>query len=373
MKKTRTLGRLCLSLLLCFAMLGCTAFAAEIEPRARYSKESTHKAISADGYNFHAWTTAYYGDDYCTSVWIENDSGEKFPTDMIELTAFVADQNKKVVRTRGPIHGGVGSSFLTVQCDPIDSYFTPAYFSGKIKINYRGGGAYTGESPTLRYENGKFQEYSSFSSARSVPDFPLNSQGLTYGSILDGEPDLVAAVGVDGVEGYVLYTDLCPEFFTTRALDAYNQRLEENNLIPLFDLELNRIGWFAIDIPSEMEYNPLLEEEIQNRLVQSASVLQAEDPEPLNTSWDDCPWLEELSEGLVNGDYPRNAKGQTFGSILQVNIVGYKPDWISCVGDNGVSGYFSAIAEKHHCQGIGGDVVDVYDMEGNIVDQFTFS
>lgn len=98
-----------------------------------------------------------------------------------------------------------------------------------------------------------------------------------------------------------------------------------------------------------------------------------QDLEFLDTSWDDCPWLEEFSTNLVNGDYPRNAKGEPFGSHLDFHIVGYKPDWISCIGDHGVSGYFSAIAEKHLWQGIGDNVVDVYDMDGNIVDQFTFS
>ena len=47
-----------------------------------------------------------------------------------------------------------------------------------------------------------------------MAEFPRNARGQTYGSMADvpygGEPDLIRAVAVSGVEGYVARTDLMP-------------------------------------------------------------------------------------------------------------------------------------------------------------------
>lgn len=49
--------------------------------------------------------------------------------------------------------------------------------------------------------------------SKSPTTFSINSKGLTYGSALNAtsreeEPDLIAAIGVDGTEGYVYASDL---------------------------------------------------------------------------------------------------------------------------------------------------------------------
>jgi hypothetical protein len=46
--------------------------------------------------------------------------------------------------------------------------------------------------------------------ADEIPDFPVNENGLTYGSGGFGanNPDLILAIGIDGTTGYVLRTDL---------------------------------------------------------------------------------------------------------------------------------------------------------------------
>lgn len=66
--------------------------------------------------------------------------------------------------------------------------------------------------------------------------YSVNSRGETYGStllaeVVGYEPDLISAVGVDGVEGYIRYEDVCPNTF----------RMGE---IPLYDQEGTVIGTF---------------------------------------------------------------------------------------------------------------------------------
>ena len=45
---------------------------------------------------------------------------------------------------------------------------------------------------------------------------------------------------------------------------------------------------------------------------------------------------------LVNGDYPTNSKGETYGSETLTPIVGHGPDLIAAVGTEGESGYIRA-------------------------------
>lgn len=63
----------------------------------------------------------------------------------------------------------------------------------------------------------------------------------------------------------------------------------------------------------------------------------AAEPDPESTM--DPVILKAAMEGLVDGDYPRNSLGETYGSTLSESIVGYEPDLISAVSDDGTKGY----------------------------------
>ena len=42
---------------------------------------------------------------------------------------------------------------------------------------------------------------------------------------------------------------------------------------------------------------------------------------------------------MVNGEYPRNSKGETYGPDPFTSFVGYSPDLIAAVGEDNVEGY----------------------------------
>lgn len=67
----------------------------------------------------------------------------------------------------------------------------------------------------------------------------------------------------------------------------------------------------------------------------------AVEPESENTpeSTMDPVILKAAMEWLVDGDYPRNSLGETYGSGLCASIVGYEPDLIAAVSDDGTDGY----------------------------------
>ena len=86
--------------------------------------------------------------------------------------------------------------------------------------------------------------------------------------------------------------------------------------------------------------------------------------------------MEELAEKwLVDGDYPKNDKGETYGPEILFDVVGHMPDLISTTATNGRDGYLrnseleallSSFDEQRS------NKLPVYDLEGNVIGEFTF-
>ena len=87
-------------------------------------------------------------------------------------------------------------------------------------------------------------------------------------------------------------------------------------------------------------------------------------------------FMKELAEQwLVDGDYPKNSKGETYGPEILFDVVGHMPDLISTTATNGQDGYLrnselevllSSFDEQ------GANKLPVYDLEGNVIGEFTF-
>ncbi|MCI8688669.1 MAG: hypothetical protein HFF57_10280 [Lawsonibacter sp.] len=78
-------------------------------------------------------------------------------------------------------------------------------------------------------------------------DYPRAASGETYGSsmlagIVGKEPDLISAVGVDGIEGFVRPEELCAD---------YGVQPDEIVLIPLYDANGVEISSFALNSMKE--------------------------------------------------------------------------------------------------------------------------
>lgn len=87
-------------------------------------------------------------------------------------------------------------------------------------------------------------------------------------------------------------------------------------------------------------------------------------------------FMKELAEQwLVDGNYPKNSKGETYGPEILFDVVGHMPDLISTTATNGRDGYLrnselevllSSFDEQ------GANKLPVYDLEGNVIGEFTF-
>ena len=86
-------------------------------------------------------------------------------------------------------------------------------------------------------------------------------------------------------------------------------------------------------------------------------------------------FLQEMAEQwLVDGDYPKNEKGETYGPDILFEIVGRMPDLIAATATNGQDGYvrntdlngpFSPSETQQNS-------IPVYDLSGKVIGEFTF-
>lgn len=110
-----------------------------------------------------------------------------------------------------------------------------------------------------------------------APKFSVNSNGQTYGSAanaisVETEPDLIAAVGIDGTKGYVLSKDLRDEMPKTPKEAVAKTKENEKAVkeakekgsniireIPLYDVEgkkiIGKFGITGLNKPDESSTN----------------------------------------------------------------------------------------------------------------------
>lgn len=126
------------------------------------------------------------------------------------------------------------------------SYTNGTYYSQGVVAMYNGSG-YTTDT-TAATANGTY-------SLDSNDGYQVTENGETYGSgvLADvyGEfPDLIEAIGVNGVEGYVRFEDFIYLPETPEEAIAYSQS-NENKYIPVYDLDGNVIDTFLLSAYDE--------------------------------------------------------------------------------------------------------------------------
>ena len=192
----------------------------------------------------------------------------------------------------------------------------------------------------------------------AITSYPTNSAGETYGSYLDRHtvgyaPELIEAKGENGVYGYVRLEDFAPELDSLGEIQLWQDKVNENNMIPLYDLNGNVIGEYALGTTQEQEeIDPAILEDIYEI---TGGVM----PMSLN---------ESISPAYVPDAYPTNAQGLTYGSYADRTVYGYAPELVSVQGDEGNSGY---VHLNEFRAAKTGDSLTVYDLDGKPIDTFS--
>ena len=132
------------------------------------------------------------------------------------------------------------------------------------------------------------------SSQSTVEGIQVNSSGETFGSMLfvtnyEDRPDLIAAVGVDGVEGYIRKSDFDGEMPSSpeEAVKLMHspEYLYTARVVPLYDSEgKNVIGEFRMEPPCGEDMEIFVEDGI-------AKVIKKGEPRTLSA--EEKKWLNE--------------------------------------------------------------------------------
>ena len=214
-------------------------------------------------------------------------------------------------------------------------------------------------------------------------EYPVNRKGHTYGAWTeangyDSVPDLLYVQLDQGTSGYVFREEMYPYSYPLQTeaqkeeyLDWYmNHKIKTLNIGPkhessdiggtyssdalvvyrgniqLYDQEEGWIGicprlWAGVKYGTREEAIAQLERgEVFAPSISLGSVSPENIPANRRTTKIPASGAEELIEKhLVNGDWPRNSAGQTYGSQQLVGNVGYYPDLLAETTMDGTPGY----------------------------------
>lgn len=327
--------------------------------------------LSYGGYSYEIYTTLSYAPGcFKSGVWMVAD--RTVPGNTMSARVYLISEDGHVLADSSWMTetGAMNVNFAETRRISADDGVL--YAGGQYRL-YSSGGmlALSGQAPEVCYDQGDICDAQSLR-PMSRQSAPVNSQGLAYGSLLDydlNDLDLIAAVGTDGTQGYVLREQFSPEFFTLAAQQQYHDSLLENNLIPLYDLNGEQIGAYALGVPSEEELDPVTQARVDELTRQDPAnnILPTEIqvPATLNEKKQ-----ANINARLENGAYPTNSKGETYGGLFDQYVVGYQPDLLAVRGDSGQCGY---VYTKDWDRSQTGNALPVYDLSGNVIDQFTMA
>ena len=143
-------------------------------------------------------------------------------------------------------------------------------------------------------------------------------------------PDLISAIGVNGIEGYVRANELYPEINTREEAREHMEWMLQNTAgyreIPVYDLNGSIVDQFHVTTTVDE-----VSDEIQstiNSLEQQDAQRNEEPPAHL---------AAQISKDFAG--YPVNSKGETYGDQTMFSASGIEPDLRAAIGTNGEHGY----------------------------------
>lgn len=364
---------LALALVMCMC-LGVTAFAAGESPLSRMDDEynsDTMKFYGTGNHSYTAYSTLYVnGSRYRAATWVETMGGN--------VAAGYMGANGRLFNSSGNLLKETGMIYNTT-----DYYFQVAVMNSGV---YSGNGAYS-QGKVRLYNGDHFVSDTLYETetigASGAPaalltdqlsdgEYPVNSSGKTYGSaaladIVGYEPDLISAIGTKGQEGYVKREDMQePDINTPEDALAYMQTRPETYMIPLYNIQGEVIGEF--EIGNTMDVSGYTLEDAKERIASGTNHVY-----PLS--------IEQTS--LVNGNFPKNIHGETYGNGLMAIEVGQEPDLMAAIGTDGQKGYVrtSELDSSAACQTPeealawqlsqpNSYYVPLYDFQGNVIGSF---
>lgn len=343
-------------------------------------KSPVTSITGAGTYKYQGYTALYSkGRRYRAAAWVQPVSGS-VPGGYMGAKVELYEENGTMLDRTDMVYNTSADSFTAaVINNPVIS-LNGVYSRGKYTCNL---GRSSKSGSLGKTETVFFTQYGLTGEPPRLEDqlqngrYPINEQGKTYGSALLEDvvgvlPDLIAVVGTTGQHGFVKREDMQdPVVRTLAEAKAAMANRPGSRMIPMYNLEGEAIGKFAISSGiAKISAGCTLE----NAQTMVAAGTAAKD---------DSQLVEQTT--LINGDFPRNSKGETYGNVYMVNELGREPDLQAAVGEDGIEGYirndeietpkFDTIEEQLAYQKSQPPFwfIPLYDFQGNEIGQFRVS
>lgn len=375
--------------------------------------ESDYKTVNGVRYKI---TTDLYldgGRQYRGAVYVSTTDQSHVPAGTIFVQAELYDTKSTKAVSYSDWSYNKTADYWAYAITP--NYYTDDYVraTGNVQINY--GTTYESfTAPATRFAINGNRSQDMDNKLKLALDadgnYPKTINGETYGSglsssIVGYKPDLISAIGTNGVSGYIRNEDASPKLATVKDYEIYMAKLEAaDRKIPLYDLQGNVIGDFEIskseDVVPGAESPEVVREAIQQEMnkdrqpgLEETRDYFADQASPVSNlrlaSLDEVREFEAraMKEWLVDGEFKKTADGKTYAPSGVAHMVGKTPDLIGVIGNNGMHGYITKEDQNplRRCE-TRADIdkfieylsthdertVPVYDLEGNVVDEMTF-
>ena len=248
-----------LSITMCIVLLSITIFAATV------TSQVYHSNLYGYNYTTKSSATTTPGVGTCTVQALSNIvSSPSVPIGYMGIQTFLYNSNG-VLEASSPIkYNPVMTNALTATCSISVSNATYYYCASGTAWLWNGSSYISVTAGTTPYIAPSFisksgeEEYNShkqpvLTKTMKKADYPVNQSGLAYGPALYAEtyediPDLIAAVGTNGISGY-LYSE---ELFSVGAISSPEEvivLMPTSYTIPLYEKEGKTvIGAFVVSM-----------------------------------------------------------------------------------------------------------------------------
>ncbi len=185
---------------------------------------------------------------YCEGiVHISNTGTKNVPTGYLGGLPRLYNKSKELLTSSKWTYNSVPIHMKTISTKKVKGNGKYYYSQSKARV-YNGDGYDTyvcNQSPIIKVNSG-------------IEGYKVNNKGESYGSALDensigGEPDLIKAVGIGGIHGYVKANDFEIDNDTPKeaGINSFSNGESEDITIPLYNKDGDVIGKFRIAVKAE--------------------------------------------------------------------------------------------------------------------------
>lgn len=361
-------------------MAGCLAVSLLTTGAFAATYNSSEVSFSVGNMTYYGWSTLYADNDgtYRAGAWVRTANNTVVPAGCLGTNAILCNGDGDVIESTGTIYN-TNADYFTYALTTHGGYDDEVYSQGQATV-VNGVDRLTFDLPKTITRSRSALVNSLMDTLEADNTYPVSASGETYGSVLLADvvgawPDLLSAVGDDGVCGYIRADDLNPEVLTREETLAYMQARNDAMQIPLYDRNGLVIGSFTL------ETAPAEDVDAAQETIDALRRSQQETGIIISVEQSELELQARLSSTLVEGKYPVNQNGETYGSDSLASLVGEHPDLMSAVGVNGVKGYirrtdlnpeFNSETEKaaYMARQNQARTIPLYDKEGTVIGSF---